>query len=198
MGAKYVASFAGDAAAMDRASALVREAYGTVVQAQLELASVQKAAALMATALGESGAKQASDMTAATVSVEQAFDYAVKTHNEAMQKEIAAVILGSTGLKDALVLGGNLTAEGFEALSKLVEGSSKAFAEDLRKRASDKAGSSVKAPPPTINMTGGQTFKIQQDFRDQDPDRVAYVFEEQIGRLVTQRVGSNTSTPFGT
>lgn len=124
------------------------------------------------------------------------FEKATAAQNAGQQKYLADLLLGSTSLQGAFLDAGKLTAEGYEALAKLVEGGSKDFAKSVREKGA--SSSRATAAPTQINMSGGQTFKLQQDFRDQDPDRVAYVFEEGIGKLVSQRVGSSTSTPFGT
>lgn len=136
-------------------------------------------------------------MVAAGQQVSASFEAAMRAGNDGAQKYIADLTSHSEGMQKALIQAGAMTAEGFEALAKLVEGSSKDFAMELRAQAKSKSEGS-KPAPPTINMTGGQTFKITQDFRDQDPDRVAIALEEGIGRLVTRRVAAGTSSPFGT
>ncbi len=136
------------------------------------------------------------DAMVAQVSASFAAAYAAQ--NGAQQQYIAQVMTKSQGLRDAFIAGGQLTAEGFEALSKLVEGSSKEFADALKGRAAEQSKGASGPAAPKVVMTGGQTFNVKQDFRDQDPDRVAIVFEEGIGRLVERRIGSSASTPFGT
>lgn len=54
-------------------------------------------------------------------------------------------------------------------------------------------GAEVKLPP--INF-GPSTFHIHQDFRQQDPDRVATMFERDITRRATNRIASRFSVPF--
>ena len=43
-----------------------------------------------------------------------------------------------------------------------------------------------------VGLIGAYGFKINQDFRDQDPDRVAIAFKEDLRRTVTNRLGANT------
>lgn len=50
--------------------------------------------------------------------------------------------------------------------------------------------------PATIDARGS-TFNIKQDFRDEDPDRIASVFTRDIQRAAEARVTARTSTPFG-
>lgn len=71
--------------------------------------------------------------------------------------------------------------------------------EDALKRLTELAqgkvsGDSVKLP--SINF-GPTTMTIKQDFRDQDPDRIAVVMRRDFVKNATSRVGSRLSTPFG-
>lgn len=49
---------------------------------------------------------------------------------------------------------------------------------------------------PTVDARGS-TFHIKQDFRDQDPDRVAIVFQRDLIRSAESRFMARTSLPFG-
>lgn len=49
-----------------------------------------------------------------------------------------------------------------------------------------------------LNMNGGQTFNMEQNFRDQDPDKLAVVFRRDISRAATNRLSASTGMPFGT
>jgi hypothetical protein len=46
-------------------------------------------------------------------------------------------------------------------------------------------------------FNGGQVFNIKQDFRDQDPDRVAVVFQRDISRAAENRLMARTVPAFG-
>jgi hypothetical protein len=50
-------------------------------------------------------------------------------------------------------------------------------------------------PPAPVNDFRGSKFEIQQDFRDQDPDRVAAIFQKDIERAVVNR--SMSTRAFG-
>jgi len=50
--------------------------------------------------------------------------------------------------------------------------------------------------PPTIDARGSH-FEIKQDFRDEDPDRIAAIFTRDIARAAGARVHARTSVPFG-
>lgn len=56
----------------------------------------------------------------------------------------------------------------------------------------DEAG--TKLPP--LNF-GPSTFHIQQDFRDQDPDRVVVAFRRDLTRNAVSRIAAKTQGPFG-
>jgi hypothetical protein len=46
-------------------------------------------------------------------------------------------------------------------------------------------------------FNGGQTFQIKQDFRDQDPDRIAVIFQRDIARAAENRLQGGTGGAFG-
>ena len=51
-------------------------------------------------------------------------------------------------------------------------------------------------PQAGVNI-GVANFHIKQDFRDQDPDRIALVFKKDIGQAAVSRTASRVATPFG-
>jgi hypothetical protein len=55
-------------------------------------------------------------------------------------------------------------------------------------------GSGLKLPPIQF---GPNQINIKQDFRDQDPDRVAIVFRRDVVKQSVQRIGAATGSPFG-
>jgi hypothetical protein len=51
------------------------------------------------------------------------------------------------------------------------------------------------AMPPNFNVG---TINVKQDFRDQDPDRIAVIFKNDLARAATNRMGARTlNGPFG-
>lgn len=124
------------------------------------------------------------------------FTKAMATQNAGAQQYIANLLAKSEGLQGAFLASANLTSEGFEALASMVESQSSEFAELLRGRAAEgKKGAATPAAPKVV-MTGGQTFNVKQDFRDQDPDRVAITFERDIGRSIERKLSAGSSV-FG-
>lgn len=52
-------------------------------------------------------------------------------------------------------------------------------------------------PAQPVNDFRGSTFNLKMDFRDQDPDRVAVVFQRDINRAAEARITARTAIPFG-
>ena len=117
-------------------------------------------------------------------------------NNDGAAKYIAGLVANSKALQTAFLFSTDLTADAMSSLAGMVESKSKEFAEQLRTLSGQKAEAAI-AKSPVVNFNGGQTFKIQQDFRDQDPDRVAVVFQRDITRAATRRVQAKTASPFG-
>jgi hypothetical protein len=70
--------------------------------------------------------------------------------------------------------------------------------EDLKKRAGEERDTAANKPPPAVmQFNGGQTFNIKQDFRDQDPDRIAVVFKRDMMRAAESRLQAHTALPHG-
>jgi hypothetical protein len=115
------------------------------------------------------------------------------------QEYIANLLSKSSVLQKAFLESADMTSVGFMALSELTRASAAEFSEAL-KGLGDKAAKREKidAKAPQANFNGGQTFKIQQDFRDQDPDRIAVVFQRDILRAAESRYQSASASPFGT
>lgn len=124
------------------------------------------------------------------------FTKAMQVQNTGAQQYIANLLAKSEGLQGAFLASANLTSEGFEALASMVESQSSEFAELLRGRASEGKSKAATPAAPKVVMTGGQTFNVKQDFRDQDPDRVAIMFEKGIGQSIERKIGSGYSV-FG-
>lgn len=129
------------------------------------------------------------------------FRNAWKTHNDAAMQYIIRLLNSSDHLKNAFFSASDLTAEGFAKLAEVAETMGDDFA-TLASHLRDIQGSEITAATgktsPQINFNGGQVFKIQQEFREQDPDRIAVAFERRIIQSATSRVQAATSTPFGT
>jgi hypothetical protein len=127
-----------------------------------------------------------------------AFTIASKNANVGMQQHIATVLAGSRNMQIAFLESAKLTNEGYAALAEMLPESAAEFKRELEAKASGVSTSGGKDKSPSINFNGGQTFKIQQDFRDQDPDRIAVLFRRDILSSAERRVQASTGSPFGT
>lgn len=124
----------------------------------------------------------------------KAYNIAFKAHDEAKMLYAMKVISGSQDLQLALTMSAD-TVEGgildFAARAKkagVAAGTADEWVEARKKILTNPSG-------PSIQMNGGQTFHIKQDFRDQDPDRVAVVFREDLMKAAFAR--TSAKTPFG-
>jgi len=130
------------------------------------------------------------------------FTGAINTHNEAVAVYIANVLVKNKELQAAFLNSTALTGDAMDSLANMIKGKS-AELDELAKQlegaaSKDKAkGDKGKPAAPEVSI-GSATFKIEQNFRDQDPDRVAIVFERDIARVVENRLQAITTSPFGT
>lgn len=124
------------------------------------------------------------------------YNEAAKAHNAGLMQYAANVLAGSEALFNAFLASKDNVEGGFDQLGDLVAKKSEEFGKILKSM----AGGSVdghKALNPLIQFNGGQVFHIKQDFRDQDPDRVALVFRRDLVRQAMNRRVARIGTPFG-
>jgi hypothetical protein len=118
--------------------------------------------------------------------VQAAYEYAAKTNNQGAMGYLANFIAGNTTVQQALFDAGGQIGLGFDALAEILEKKAPELAARLRSAGATVAG--TKPVPAKISMGGGNTFNIKQDFRDQDPDRIAIVFQRDVARASMTRV----------
>jgi hypothetical protein len=123
------------------------------------------------------------------------YNEAAARHDQGMMTYAADIMAGSGKLVFALADSKTQVAGGFDALADLVGKKSEQFANVIRMIGD--TGGKAKPAAPQVNFNGGQTFNIKQDFRDQDPDRMALVFERDIIRSAENRRQARTASPFG-
>lgn len=147
-------------------------------------------------AMSQSGVDAASQDANVAV-LANGFQAAMAAGNTGTQQYIASLLAKSEALQLAFLQSSAMTAEGFDGLAEMVAGQAKGFADKLKQKADFAPGSAAKPDVPKIAFNGGQSFKIQQDFRDEDPDRIAIVFQKGILESAERRLQASTSTPFG-
>jgi len=118
--------------------------------------------------------------------------------NDAESMKAAATFLdGSEKLKDALVKGGdNVVKGGLDAfIAKLNSLGLSNIAEQVETSRTE--ATKAKLPigkTPNINQTFTGSINVNQDFKDEDPERVAIVFRTDIAQHGLARLGARTST----
>ena len=124
-----------------------------------------------------------------------AYNQASRTGNAALLGMAAKTIAGSELLKDAFLKSSMEIEGGLEKFSDVILGQGSQFAgftSAIRK----KAGANLPTAP-VVHMSGGQVFKVHQDFRDVDPDRIGIVFQQDMVKLAENRIQARTTIPFG-
>jgi hypothetical protein len=121
---------------------------------------------------------------------------AIAVGNDEAEVWALHVLAQSDGMATALKSGAIHIDGGFESLTKVIEERVPELAEKL-KQLSKGGVTDIKGHGPSMNMYGGQTFNIKQDFRDADPDRVIVQFRRDIVSQVVNRRQSHLATPFG-
>jgi hypothetical protein len=128
----------------------------------------------------------------------ETYNQARAAGNASLAQYAADVLAKSEGLQNAFLAAGVNVEGGFDALAGLVSGKSADFAKILKSYSV--GGQSIGGPAGkalNVNMNGGQTFHIKQDFKDKDPDRIALIFRRDIAKAALSRTASRFGSPFG-
>lgn len=124
-----------------------------------------------------------------------AYNQAITGNNEKMAL-LAAQTLASSGLVGKALLESSQQIQGgFEGMADVLAAGGADFKDFVEKLKAKGANGTAKAP--TINFNGGQSIKIQQNFRDQDPDRVAIMSTRAFGKSAMRLTQSKLAGPFG-
>jgi len=130
------------------------------------------------------------------------YNQAVRTGNDAM----ATYLANLAGKSEELAYGLNDSSiqieGGFDGFLNRLGTTTRTFVDRLSNMYQETNPQKVKpaeakAKSPAINMSGGQTFNIKQEFREADPDRIALFFRRDLVRAATSRTRSRVRTPFG-
>lgn len=121
-----------------------------------------------------------------------AYNTSVQNNNKVQMQAIAKMFEGNAALQQAFLASGASVEGGFELLASMIDGASGDFADKLKKL----------AKAPEMNQKGkvefnNNTFNMKQDFRDQDPDRVAMIFQRDIINAAENRRNSKVGGVFG-
>ncbi len=127
-----------------------------------------------------------------------AYNTAVKAGDSGAAALAATTIGSSNAVAQAFLKSTTDIEGGFGAMADTLMAGGSQFAALAGQLRAKVGGSAETMKPPVIAMSGGQQFHITQDFRNADPDNVAIVMQRDFGRLITRRLGANTSSAFGT
>jgi len=152
--------------------------------------------------MGKMTVEQANEYAAKQAEAAQAFadsfNLAAKTNNAAALNAAGEIVAKSKSLQQALLDSGTSVGLSLDKLAEVIGDKAKDFVEDLKKRAGEERDTAANKPPPAVmQFNGGQTFNIKQDFRDQDPDRIAVVFKRDMMRAAESRLQAHTALPHG-
>jgi len=113
--------------------------------------------------------------------------------NQDANKTVVDIISGSSHLREAILQFGSSFGLDMTKLTQLVGDKAGDFTkkvQEVQKLEERKTGGKGKVGD---NIFNHNTFTIKQDFRDQDPDRIAVVFRDSIARAAVARVQAGTS-----
>lgn len=126
------------------------------------------------------------------------YNAAILAHDQATATYYANILAGDTELQKAFQESGAKIEGGLGGLALSITSGTTSFVQSLI----DIGGSFAdkKPEPPKVSLSGGGpvTINIKQDYRDQDPDRVAVVFQRDLEKAAYRRLSSMNTTPFGT
>ena len=128
----------------------------------------------------------------------QAFDVAAAANDEAAMKYVADFLMGNESLKNALIKAGPDVMKSFDSLAGVLGSiggkDGKDLAAAITKGWRPNLGINPKA---NLIQNFNGSINIKQDFRDEDPDRVALVFRRDLANVGTNRLQARVASPFG-
>ncbi len=145
--------------------------------------------------LDEVGKQRDAAQRGDTAAFMAAWDAAEKANDEGAKLYVAKFLDGQDMLEEALSKGSVIWKNGMGSfLDTLKSAGLKDEADRLKEATKPKLGVTGKTNL-TQNFNGA--INIKQDFRDQDPDRVATVFKEDLARVGSSRLQSRYAGAFG-
>ena len=138
----------------------------------------------------------------------QAFRAASKSGNAASLEQVAMMLVQLDSwdeLRAGIINSSTEIVGSLEAMRDAVVNKSGDFKNSLQdaiaelgkvKLLEKKKAKDEETKPPSINFNNTK-ITIQQDFRNQDPDRVAVVFQRDLARAAVRRIQSGRAVPFG-
>lgn len=126
----------------------------------------------------------------------QLYDVASKQNDRSAMIYVAKFLEGNESLQNALAKEG---PEIFKnGMGSLLETLTSMGDKDVAAALKDKMKPNLGKPnKSSITQNFNGAINIKQDFRDQDPDRVAITFKREMGKLGSSRLQSRMASPFG-
>lgn len=126
----------------------------------------------------------------------QAFNVAAKAGDKAAMQYVAKFLEGNIAMQNAIAKEGpSIFENGMGQLFDTLKGMGD---KDIASYLKDKTKPTLGKPNKTsITQNFNGAITVKQDFRDQDPDRVAVVFKRELGKLGSSRLQSRLASPFG-
>jgi hypothetical protein len=138
--------------------------------------------------------------TKAWLDAYNSFSEAGEEANTAVHNEALRVLAGSKELQTALFKSGGDVGEGMRAFKLRLEHASSQFGGLVPSGSFAPLIEGIKGMAgkrfPSASMFGPTTINIKQEFREQDPERIALVFRKDLQRAAERRYGA--MSPFGT
>ena len=113
---------------------------------------------------------------------------------EAQMNEMAQWIAEDEALRAVFATNTTLTDDAFQDFIEMVRTFNATAAWELEQALEARKSEKAKPAFKTINDFRGSKFDIKQDFRDQDPDRVAILFRKDLMAAATRRTAAVTGT----
>jgi len=121
-----------------------------------------------------------------------AYSTAVVNGNKVQMQTIAKMFEGNVALQQMFLKAGTEVQGGFELLASMVGDG----AEDFKKKLMGLAEAPAMKQNPKVEFNNN-TFNLKQDFRDQDPDRIAMIFQRDIINAAENRRNAKVGGVFG-
>lgn len=132
-----------------------------------------------------------------TDSFVKAWNAAQKMQDEGAMNYVAQFLYSNKALQKALSEDGpKIMGAGFDQLVQTLKGQGTIGADTAKAITTMAAPKGIASKANVVQNFNGP-INVKQDFRDQDPDRVALVFKEELGRVGTNRLQSRMVSPFG-
>lgn len=125
------------------------------------------------------------------------YNTAVAQNNTTAQKYAADIIAGSAHVQNAFVNSKAQLQGGFEGLATVLGEKGLEVTNKLKDLMDEASGKKGATPTKPVVQFNNNTFNLNQNFRDNDPDRIALIFRQDIIKAAEGRRQSRVGGAFG-